>query len=555
MIAITTSSQKEAFPLAGRLSQSGTRNTWHRPRLHMCSRLAGGVGAAYHGARKGYRDAVQSTAKYFAPSAKVTTSDESTAYVEWEPESHLTKVRMNGNIRELHQAAYLQLGFNSLKTLQTTNMAAGQTLHDFLRVPQTANMQSAQTLSRRNSLAQLERNPLTHLDCAELEQLAKPLILGVPVRGSELPDSPILSTFTVGGSWLNLLIRLNSGKTPETTETEKYSGSPKLADSPSLEVPSKADYNSTPGVQLEKGRTANPTLWDGCFSSHEENQQSPVLDDARSPDLAYGDYRSATLLYEQNHHLATQQDSYAELTREAYETFVGQSSGNSLSFLRCSAFSLRPQASNTQAEKLALGLSGLSRSTLSSMLSISSWGKRICFKYERLFLFPVAIFLRSMLLVIYTPYSKFANDKTIDVHTPFRIRYTHTLSTGKAQITKPGSALTLTGPLTTNDRMSIEVAMFDHTTHPQGRNSLARNKFTWRFLALSRSDRKAKLCRLSVEAHSEREARQVLAPYFILSLAARLPLQGMGEITSPSTIEEISTPSTVSKIEKEVCHA
>lgn len=490
MIAITTSSQKEAFPLAGRLSQSGTRNTWHRPRLHMCSRLAGGVGAAYHGARKGYRDAVQSTAKYFAPSAKVTTSDESTAYVEWEPESHLTKVRMNGNIRELHQAAYLQ---------------------------------PAQALCRRNSHAQTRE------------------------RSAIVANSLIISKTCAAGGW-----------------------EAKLGGSLSLKAPTKFVATCTPGIQRnvrrsfpvnqqitdkKKGRTANPTLWNGCFSSHEENQQSTVLGDARSPDLAYGDYRSATLLYEQNHHLATQQDSYAELTREAYETFVGQSSGNSLSFLRCSAFSLRPQASNTQAEKLALGLSGLSHSTLSSMLSISSWGKRICFKYERLFLFPVAIFLRSMLLVIYTPYSKFANDKTIDVHTPFRIRYTHTLSTGKAQITKPGSALTLTGPLTTNDRMSIEVAMFDHTTHPQGRNSLTRNKFTWRFLALSRSDSKAIPCRLSVEAYSEREARQVLAPHFILSLAARLPLQGGVEITSPSTIEKTSTPSTVSKIEMEVTHA
>lgn len=49
--------------------------------------------------------------------------------------------------------------------------------------------------------------------------------------------------------------------------------------------------------------------------------------------------------------------------------------------------------------------------------------------------------------------------------------------------------------------------------------------FTWRFLALSRIERKAKPCRLSVEAHTEREARQVLAPHFILSLAARLPLE------------------------------
>lgn len=80
--------------------------------------------------------------------------------------------------------------------------------------------------------------------------------------------------------------------------------------------------------------------------------------------------------------------------------------------------------------------------------------------------------------------------------------------------------------------------MLDHTTHPQGRDSLTPNKFTWRFLALSRTDRKAKPCRLSVEAATEREARRILAPHFILSLAARLPLQGIEKISTPSTMPQ-----------------
>jgi len=49
--------------------------------------------------------------------------------------------------------------------------------------------------------------------------------------------------------------------------------------------------------------------------------------------------------------------------------------------------------------------------------------------------------------------------------------------------------------------------------------------FEFRFLALSRADMKAKPCRVSVQATSEKEARRVLAPHFILSLAARLPVQ------------------------------
>ena len=61
--------------------------------------------------------------------------------------------------------------------------------------------------------------------------------------------------------------------------------------------------------------------------------------------------------------------------------------------------------------------------------------------------------------------------------------------------------------------------MNDHITHPQGRNN-----YIWRFLALNRHDNKATPCRLSVEAATERDARRILAPHFILSLAARLPV-------------------------------
>ncbi|WP_234006422.1 host cell division inhibitor Icd-like protein [Cronobacter sakazakii] len=53
----------------------------------------------------------------------------------------------------------------------------------------------------------------------------------------------------------------------------------------------------------------------------------------------------------------------------------------------------------------------------------------------------------------------------------------------------------------------------------------ATSKFEFRFLALPRADMQAKPCRVSVQAVSEKEARRVLAPHFILSLAARLPVQ------------------------------
>jgi len=218
---------------------------------------------------------------------------------------------------------------------------------------------------------------------------------------------------------------------------------------------------------------------------------------------------------------------------------VGQSAilhfGHSFGFLRCSSLSFRPQASSTQDEKLAPGFSSFSRSTLASISAMSSCGKRIAFLSDLLFLFPVAIAGAHILLRSgYTPYNKKTLSKTIDVGAHQNVRWSHTLSTGKAQAThkiaKPAGATNTNGPLTTTDSIIIEAAMQNHTTPLTGRNSLTPNKFTWRFLAVSRSDRNAKPCRMSVEAHTEREARQELAPHFILSLAARLPIPEVSHV-------------------------
>jgi hypothetical protein len=59
------------------------------------------------------------------------------------------------------------------------------------------------------------------------------------------------------------------------------------------------------------------------------------------------------------------------------------------------------------------------------------------------------------------------------------------------------------------------------------KSTQTRPKYHFRFLAIDRANRVAAPCRMSVEAHTEHEARQVLAPHFILSLAARLPVQGV----------------------------
>lgn len=240
-------------------------------------------------------------------------------------------------------------------------------------------------------------------------------------------------------------------------------------------------------------------------------------------------YKVQKSTLEQSQQLVAQQSNSVNII------YSVQLSGVSLGFLRCSLLSFRPQASSTHEEKLALGFSSFSRSTLASISAMSSCGKRIAFLSDLLFLFPVAIAGAHILLRGgYTPYNKKTLSKTIDVGAHQNVRWSHTLSTGKAQathkITKPGSASTLAGSLTTNVNHSNEVAMSDHTTPLTGRNSITPNKFTWRFLVISRSDRNAKPCRMSVEAHTEREARQVLAPHFILSLAARLPVQEVSHV-------------------------
>lgn len=203
-----------------------------------------------------------------------------------------------------------------------------------------------------------------------------------------------------------------------------------------------------------------------------------------------------------------------------------QLSGSDLAFLRCSDLSLRPQASSTHAEKLAPEFSAFSRSTLASISSTNSYGNLIPLYADLLFLCPVAIEDDSCWcfntrenkssLQICEVFKYF----WLDVFKHLDIRYLNTLSTAKAQVRHKNSEArrcdNTNGPLT---QPLVEVTVMAGSQHTQ-----THPKFTWRFLALNRHDKKAAPCRLSVEAATEREARRILAPHFILSLAARLPV-------------------------------
>lgn len=86
------------------------------------------------------------------------------------------------------------------------------------------------------------------------------------------------------------------------------------------------------------------------------------------------------------------------------------------------------------------------------------------------------------------------------------------------QKTTPRTVGAVTGRLTTNDSRSIEVAMRNHTTHPQGRDSHNLNKYIWRFIALSTAQPSV----ITIEATSEQEARQQSPAGCVMVFAARI---------------------------------
>ncbi|ELO9303693.1 host cell division inhibitor Icd-like protein [Escherichia coli] len=131
----------------------------------------------------------------------------------------------------------------------------------------------------------------------------------------------------------------------------------------------------------------------------------------------------------------------------------------------------------------------------------------------------------AFVAMLCTPYKKqmqYAGKKISVQHlrclTPGLKLVLNTLLMQGAETTKPGSALTLTGLLTTNDRKRIEVAMLNHTTHPQGRDSHNLNKYIWRFIALSTAQPRV----ITIEATSEQEARQQSPAGCVMVFAARI---------------------------------
>ncbi len=198
-------------------------------------------------------------------------------------------------------------------------------------------------------------------------------------------------------------------------------------------------------------------------------------------------------------------------------TLWDYSDGSALDFLRCSVLSLRPQASSTHDEKLTVGLSSFSRSTLASIWSISSWGKRIPFVADLLFFALVAI-KRSPLSVM-TPYTNLERKKRVDVPQHLALMCPNTLLAHGVKKATPQSATNTSEASNHNVNEAYTMAL-QHSTQ-------TRPKFQYLFLAVCRSDLNAKPHRESVTAHSEQDARRSLAGQFVLSFAGRIPAQGV----------------------------
>ena len=151
-----------------------------------------------------------------------------------------------------------------------------------------------------------------------------------------------------------------------------------------------------------------------------------------------------------------------------------------------------------------------------SISSITSWGKRIFFICDLLLMFPVAIRMSGYFEVC-THYTKRCVNKTLDTVAHLNLICMHTNNCGVYTAT-PRSGGTHAGRLTTNDNESIEVAMLNHTTHPQGRDSHNLNKYIWRFIALSTAQPRV----ITIEATSEQEARQQSPDGCVMVFAARI---------------------------------
>lgn len=165
------------------------------------------------------------------------------------------------------------------------------------------------------------------------------------------------------------------------------------------------------------------------------------------------------------------------------------------------------QASSTHAEKFAPGVCDFSCSTLLSISSISSCGKRIFFCADFALIALVAIF--PPVCDEGTPYQK----KRLTCTPTENIVGPHLEYLSIQEIARPGSAATLTGPLT---KPLKEVTIMADQQHTQ-----TRPKFTWLFLAKPKSHPNCQPVIVRFSADTEDAARQAFLGWS-LTFAAKI---------------------------------
>ncbi|HAL0739623.1 TPA: host cell division inhibitor Icd-like protein [Escherichia coli] len=150
-----------------------------------------------------------------------------------------------------------------------------------------------------------------------------------------------------------------------------------------------------------------------------------------------------------------------------------------------------------------------------SIASTTSCGARACNFCDLLLIWSLSISgsLCDYWNPVYTKKTKTKRLKWIPLsdYTGIQLSVYHSMQTRLKRIA------VLSQPLTTNDSESIEVAMRNHTTHPQGRDSHNLNKFTWRFMQCHGKN----IHLHTVTAATEREAR-VQLPHAHLIFVARI---------------------------------
>ncbi len=152
-----------------------------------------------------------------------------------------------------------------------------------------------------------------------------------------------------------------------------------------------------------------------------------------------------------------------------------------------------------------------------SMPSIISWAIRAVTDCDFAFFGPVAM-SNSLCCWCKTIYTKKNYFEGLTCKTLLFYIVSYTLLMQGTETTKPRTVGAVTGLLTTNDNDSIEVAMRNHTTHPQGRDSHDLNKYIWRFIALSTAQPRV----IHIVATSEQEARQQSPAGCVMVFAARI---------------------------------